>query len=224
MYFDKILMNTPLFRSPFRFALHTALCLFMVCFPTAIFGQSPRPCIILGSQTTVNDPRWKDKRIGFGISNLIAEIIYDSKQFSLFDEKESVRESLAQVRALMWNGDAHCIDFAIAKLQSDSIVTIIGRVISCNAPKSRASLGPFSAGTDKIIITSDVEIIVSNRLTYVGRGTGSATKTATGSFLSLSENAILFDQTTLGSALQQSISSATKSALSQYLQKAKNAR
>ena len=57
---------------------------------------------VIGVKNNVKDKEWNDTGIGFGISNLISQFVYDSGEFNPLEKKSEIIETIEKQRVLYW--------------------------------------------------------------------------------------------------------------------------
>lgn len=203
--------------------LFLPLCL---CVLTALPGidsnQNKKTLLVVGVTNELKDERWQDRRIGFGLTSLIAESFFESGLFVLLEEKEEIRSQLTQVREKLWmlseeaeqlREAAHTATLAGAEMLA------YGRVVSFRTPTTRVSFGPLHSREKSTEIK--VEVILRDLktdTTYSGEGTGKAKTKATSVVFEYREDRdeVNFDKTTVGQATKQAVAAAVKNVLKEY--------
>jgi hypothetical protein len=180
-------------------------------------AQTPRMCaVIAGCESCINEKKWKDFRIGFGVSNIIAEEFYTTGRFSLREEKGDIKDKLTTLRKRLWSGVYKDVQQSIDSIKTDSQAVIYGRLVYFGTPRQSVSLGPFGSSENAVIIKTEVVLITPDGIRYVGKGQGIATRRAMGTLFKFSDDNVFFEQTEIGNALHTALVQATADCLTLY--------
>jgi len=185
-------------------------------------GQDKKALLVVGVTNEVKDERWQDRRIGFGLTNLIAESFFDSGQFILLEEKEEIRAQLKEVREKLWMLSEEAVQLqqaAKTATLAGAEMMAYGRVVSFKTPTTRVSMGPFHSREK--VTEIKVEVILRDLKTaksYSGEGKGKAKTTTTSVVFEYREDRdeVNFDKTTVGEATKQAVAEAVKKVLKEY--------
>lgn len=197
------------------------LCLLLARVATA-GAQEKRALVVVGVTNQVKDERWQDRRIGFGLSSLIAESFFDSGQFALVEEKEEIRDRLAAVREKLWmlsEEGALLREAAESAAFAGAEMLAYGRVVSFKTPTTRVSFGPLHSR----VKTTEIKVAVFLRdlqadSSYSGEGNGKAKTKATSVLFEYREDRdeVNFDKTAIGQATKQAVAAAVAKVLKEY--------
>jgi hypothetical protein len=186
------------------------------------FGQEKKSLLVVGVTNAIKDEIWQDRRIGFGLTNVIAESFFDSGLFLLLEEKEEIRESLRTIREKLWMLSEDAVQLqqaADTAIVAGAEVMAYGRVVSMKTPTTRVSMGPFhSRGkTTEIKVEVFLRDLKSNA-SYSADGTGKAKTKATSVIFEYREDRaeVNFDKTTVGQATKEAVAAAVKKILKDY--------
>ena len=206
-------------RGPLCAILTLGLCMLSLSVGHA---QSKQNLLVVGVANQLKDERWQDRRIGFGLTSLIAEALFDSDRFVLLEEKEEIREQLRTVREKLWMLSEEAVQLAEAAKAAQQIGAewmAYGRVVSFRTPSNRISMGPFHSREKITEIKVEVNLrdLQSGR-TLSGDGKGKAKTTATSVVFEYRQDReeINFDKTTVGQATKEAVAQAVKKVLEEY--------
>lgn len=177
----------------------------------------PRPkLMVIGCESKISSKKWKDQRINFGVTNLIAETVADNGGFALVEEKPAIRDKLQTIRTVLWDKGERKVRKDLASLQADPPIYAIGRLVYFGAPRTEASFGGFAAVENKVIISVEVDLVLPDGETVTGAGRGEARKTATSALLTFREEGLFFEQTEVGTALKRAVTAGTTDVIREY--------
>jgi len=182
--------------------------------------QEKHTLIVLGSFNEVRDERWKDERIGFGVSSLISQAFYNTGEFRILEEKEEIREKMRAVSKRMWAMKQKNFDFE--KEADDTVIRgsdyiAYGRIYFFGRPQTRVSIGVLRAKVVESIIKLEITLeSAETGKTYKGNGTGKAKTTAKSALFTIREGDVLFDETAIGVATREAIGKAVNEIMKKY--------
>ena len=207
-----------------RFYGKVVLCLVFLVLLLIKFAdaQDKKTLIVVGVTNEIKDERWEDRRIGFGVTNLIAGSFFDSGKFTLIEEKEEIRDQLKNVREKLWmlSGEAVQLQEAVAAAgQTSAEMMAYGRVVSFKTPTQRVSVGPFHSREK--ITEIKVEVILrdlKSDKTFAEEGKGKAKTTSKSVIFEYREDRdeVNFDKTTVGEATKQAVVEAVNKVVKEY--------
>jgi hypothetical protein len=180
-------------------------------------AQTPRICaVVAGCESTINEKKWKDFRIGFGVSNIIADELYTTGRFMLREEKNDVKDKLTTLRQRLWSGAYKDVQQTIDSIKTDSSAVVYGRLVYFGTPRQSVCLGPFGSCENAVIIKTEVVLVTPDGTRYVGKGEGISTRRAMGTLFKYSDDGVFFEQTEIGNALHTAIVKATADCMTHY--------
>jgi hypothetical protein len=185
-------------------------------------GQDKKSLIVAGVTNEIKDERWHDRRIGFGLANLIAESFFDSGLFTLLEEKEEIKEQLKNIREKLWMLSEEAIDLQQAASlagQSGAEMMAYGRAVSFKTPSQSVSFGPVHSRTK--ITEIKVEVVLrdlKSEMQFTAEGKGRAKTTSKSVIFEYREDRdeINFDKTTVGEATKEAVAEAVTKLLKEY--------
>lgn len=194
-------------------------------FPSAVFGEPvsdttsmrrrPR-AMVVGCENRIAGRDWRDSRIGFGVTALIAESIADDGGLVLVEEKPAVRARLAELRTVLWEKGQRRMRDELQVLRGDSVAHVIGRLVYFGAPRESVSFGGFGAARNQVVIHAEVDLVFPDGERFTGSGRGEAVREANTALLTFRDDQPFYDQTTVGVALREAVRAATRDALENY--------
>lgn len=213
-----------------RFYSKVVLCLALLVLLLIKFAdaQDKKTLIVVGVTNEIKDERWEDRRIGFGVTSLIAESFFDSGKFTLIEEKEEIRGQLKNVREKLWmlSEEALQLQEALAAAgQTGAEMMAYGRVVSFKTPTQRVSVGPFHSREK--ITEIKIEVILrdlKSDKTFAEEGKGKAKTTSKSVIFEYREDRdeVNFDKTTVGEATKQAIAEAVEKIVKEYSKAVEN--
>jgi hypothetical protein len=185
-------------------------------FSVAIFAQPPRQCVVVaGCESKINEKKWKDFRISFGVTNCIAEELYNSGAFRLIEEKGAIKEKLSDVRQKLWSGAYKEALPELDSLKNDSQSIAFGRLVYFGTPRSSVSMGPFGGSENAVVIKAEVVLMAPGGGVITGKGEGQSTRMAMTTLFKFNDERVFFEQTEIGQALQKAIKAAATDCVGQ---------
>jgi len=161
--------------------------------------------VVAGCESDINEKKWKDFRIGFGVTDCIAEELYKSGMFKLVEEKGAVKDKVASVRQKLWSGAYKDALVDLDSLRSDSLAIAYGRLVYFGTPRSSVSMGPFGGDENAVVIKAEVVIALPGGEKITGKGEGKSKRSAMTTLFKFSDDRLFFEQTEIGQALHKAI-------------------
>ncbi len=163
----------------------------------------PRTTAVIGVATGVSDERLADLRLGFGLSELVADALYDTGRFRLIEGRAEIRERADDLLERSWGAGAvpGTADLArqAAELGVDSVA--YATITRFDSPRQKLTLGPFSTATNRLEI--GVRVCLRDRplaRTFCADGAASTEASATALLFVYRDRGVVFDQTAVGAA------------------------
>jgi hypothetical protein len=156
--------------------------------------EAPLPsCAVIGFVNEVNNPEWRDGRVGMGVRALLAQSVAETNDFTLLEEKAAIKAKLEDCAKAAWLSDKKesPLDTAAAAMKSAGAAFIAsGKVFYFGKPRTRASVGPAHFASDEVEIKIEVTLADARsgkKLSAIGSGKA-ATTAVTGIFSFHGEN------------------------------------
>ncbi len=172
--------------------------------------------MVIGCENEIPGRKWRDIRIGFGVTALIAETVADDGGLRLVEEKSAVRARLAELRHTLWEKGPRRIRDELRELRGDSIVQVIGRLVYAGAPRETVGFGGFGVARNRVIVRVEVDLVLPDGDEVRGVGRGEAVREANTALLTFCDDRPFFDRTTVGVAVRDAVVAATRHALRRY--------
>ncbi|MEE9275840.1 MAG: hypothetical protein V3V62_11075, partial [bacterium] len=136
--------------------------------PAPAQGQASRPLVVVVSVSRGFSPKnaaWRDQRLGFGLRQLVGELLFATGRFRFIEEKDEVRSALRTIQERKWKDAADSSESEAAeqprewgkKLGADWAAWAVVR--NAEVIRSRSFLGPFSRGSSKVIVKVRVSAV-----------------------------------------------------------------
>jgi hypothetical protein len=184
-------------------------------------APAPRPAsaaeglmslLVSGVRDETGDPDWQDQLIAMGISNLIAEELYNTGRFVPLETNPEIRERIQTLVAATWSETDQARQAQLMEeaqsYGSDAIAH--GVVRNFRKKRSRSFAGPFSKAKVKISFNVELTVDVRGEAPVSAVGTGKGVTRSKGLFFRVREDKIRFDKTTLGSAAHEAVREAVR--------------
>jgi curli biogenesis system outer membrane secretion channel CsgG len=192
---------------------------------SGVFAESAGTpsCAVVGFVNELRHEAWRDARVGMGVRAMLTQSLHQTGLFTLLEEKDDVRASLAAVREKAWmeKKGGKYLDVAADVLKKQGArFTAIGRVYYFGKPRTKASVGPVHLASDEVIIKIEVTLIDAikgNNLTAAG--SGNARTTATSALFTFHGEHLDADQSMVATATKKAIDEAVEHLAKQYRKK-----
>ncbi|MEW5735433.1 MAG: hypothetical protein AB1921_11290 [Thermodesulfobacteriota bacterium] len=181
---------------------------------SALFaGEPPRTLAMAGVENRIDRPEWKDQLVGYGVSHLVLQGLYDTGCFVPIEQNPEVAEKAKKLIALTWAGEATpytpgALDGAACELSAQAVA--FARTLDFSVCRSRGFAGPFSAAKTTVTVTVEVGVKEPGKPEIVAQGKGSGQTRSVGAFFQIREDKIYFDETTVGKATQKAVAEAVE--------------
>ena len=192
-----------------RLLLFSSIFLFIGFHPA--IAQKPS-LAVLGVVNQIEDEAWRDARVGMGVRAVLVELMSESDQFTLLEERVEIRERLQTLSEGVWKlsedespADAAAKDLEV--LRPDYF--LFGRVVYFGRPRSQASIGFFHRNVRTTQI--EVEVTLADRRTQKQikrRGKGNSRTAANSAVFAFNERGVDFDKSNVGIATREALEDA----------------
>jgi hypothetical protein len=174
--------------------------------------NNKKKLIVIGVTNEIELAEFQDQLIGYGLSNLLSQELFDSGHFSPVEDKPEIIERTKELIEKLWMGQTELTpenaDEIAKNLNSD--IVAYARIKKFSVSRNRGFAGPFSSAKVKITITIEVYLKKHGQIIKKSTGKGSATTDSLGVFFQIRKGEISFDKTTVGQATKKAIINAVK--------------
>ncbi len=212
-------------RNPRRFVPFLAF-IFLALPGQTVWGQASRPTLlVLGFENKVRKKIWTDARIGFGLSALLGQLLYESGCFRPIEEKGEVLAKVKLIQSDLWEkpgtqSDGTPSSQLIRGLKTD--LRASGTVLSANRARSRSFIGVFSSARETVTVDLEVSVASADgRRALSARGRGKSSFKAKAVGFTIRRRKVLFDETTVGRATKAALQMAVKRLLAKLRERTK---
>jgi hypothetical protein len=161
------------------------------------------------------DATLQDRRVAFGLTNLLAESFYDTGKFRLAEEKELYQRQLIAELVDLFSNTSHAspsnteLGGIGARLDADLLT--YGKVGYTKSSGQRIQLGPVGRYQQKLRVNIEVCLFeVSSQTTLCREGEGSAQQEGVGAVYEFRNNRPEFEKSAAGRATKQAVTSAVQ--------------
>jgi hypothetical protein len=152
----------------------------------------------------------EDRRVGFGLSTLIAETLFDSGKFRLFEPHTMhERQLLADMVTTYWvESPPDYAEHDLYRVAQQLKLSLLayGRIVHATARKRGVSFGPFSSHKQTLRVRVNVCLYdASQRTTLCREGQGKAAQTGTGVLYEYVGDRLDFARTAAGKATAEAV-------------------
>ena len=209
------------------FALLGCLC-GVACTDTSRGGAAPATTLSMPVEATLavigvqrdqqsasETARSQDRRVGFGLNNLLAEALFSSGKFRLIEEKEvRQRDLLEELVLTYWvtpRGAYSELELARVAQQLGVATLAYGRVASRASREERFELGPLSRAKQQLRIQATACLYaVAQHSTLCRTGEGEAQQEKTSLVFELRDDYVDFEKNAAGRATKQAVALAVQ--------------
>jgi hypothetical protein len=177
---------------------------------TAIGVKPPRE-----NDTGVDNAVWQDRRVAFGLTNLLAESFYETGKFRLVEEKElpqrQLIEELVELFSSASRPEPSELELASIGRRLEADLLAYGRVGSTRLSGQRTVFGPLGRYQQTLRINIDVCLYeISTQQSLCREGEGMAQQEGMGVVYEFRNNRPDFEKTAAGLATKQAVTSAVE--------------
>ena len=159
------------------------------------------------------DAAWRERRVAFGLNNLLAEAFYDTGKFRLVEGVNlPQRRALEESVELFWSGSrpelSHADLDGIATQVEANLLTY-GTIGYSRSSGRRLQLGPLGSSQQRLRVGIEVCLYeASTRKTLCREAEGTAQQEGTGVVYEFRNNRLAFEKSAAGRATKQAVTSA----------------
>jgi hypothetical protein len=162
-----------------------------------------------------NDAVWQDRRIAFGLTNLLAESFYDTGKFRLVEEKDlpqrQLIDELVDLFASASRREPSEPELASIGRRLEADLLAYGRVGSTRISGQRTVFGPLGTYQQRLHITIEACLYeVARQKALCQEGEGIAQQEGVGVIYEFRDNRPDFEKTAAGLATKQAVTSAVQ--------------
>ncbi|MBF0225155.1 MAG: hypothetical protein HQK76_06840 [Desulfobacterales bacterium] len=176
---------------------------------------SKKRLAVIGVNNTINNPEWESQLIGYGLSHLLLQQLFNLGNFIPIEDNPIIVEKINKLISLQWNGEKSLYN----EKEADTIAKDIGsdvvayaRVIDFKTTQSKTFLGPFSVASTKVEVDIEIFIKEQGHQVIYSKGKGKAETRSKGAFFEIRQDKIYFDKTAVGKAAQKAMENAIEQA------------
>jgi hypothetical protein len=161
------------------------------------------------------DGAWRDRRVAFGLNNLLAESLYDTGKFRLVEEKDlHQRQLIEELVDLFWYAsrpgpsDPELASIG-ARLEAELLA--YGTIGYTRSSAQRIQIGPLGKYQQKLRVTAEVCLFdVSTQATRCHEGEGTAQQEGMGVLYEFRNDRPEFEKTAAGRATKEAVAAAVQ--------------
>jgi len=171
------------------------------------------------NSSDADDAVWQDRRVAFGLTNLLAESFYETGAFRLVEEKDMrQRQGIEELVDLFWSAshpDISQPELAGIGRRLEADLLAYGRVDYTTISGQRIQVGPVGRYQQTLRINIDVCLYeISTQQTLCRTGEGKAQQEAVGVIYAFRHDRPDFEKTAAGVATKQAVTSAVQALMS----------
>ncbi len=168
---------------------------------------------VIGVRNEINRPEWNNQLIGYGLSHLLLQGLYDTGNYVGLEDNPEIIGEIKRLIGTQWKGDAPLYtpedaDRIARNLGSE--VVAYARAIKFSVKRRCSFMGPLSKAKTKVVVEVEVYLKEQGKTVKTSKGKGEASTNALGAFFEIRKDKVYFDKTTVGQAAQKAITNAIK--------------
>jgi hypothetical protein len=161
---------------------------------------------------------WQDRRVAFGLTDLLAESFYESGKFRLVEEKNLPQRQVIEEVADLFGSASHPEvsqpELAGIGKRLEADLLAYGRIDSTRLSGQRIQLGPLGRYHERLHLNIEVCLyVVSTQQTLCRSGEGMAQQEGVGVIYEFRHDRPDFEKTAAGRATKQAVTSAVQALL-----------
>jgi hypothetical protein len=178
-----------------------------------LLDNNKKKLIVIGVKNEIQRAEWQDQLIGYGVSNLLSQELFNTGHFSPVENNPEIIERTNDLIKNLWTGQTELYYPENADEIAKSLISDIvayARLTNFSVSRKRGFAGPFSSSKTKVTI--DIEVYLKEQGVGIKKSTGqgSAYTKSLGAFFRVRKGKIYFDKTTVGKATKKAIMNAAK--------------
>jgi len=164
---------------------------------------------VIGVVNELEQPEWKDQRIGLGLQTILSQQLYESGHFKMLEDKPEMKEKLQVIGEGLWSKTGSTDDNVKNAAQLGADFAVYGKVIYYGKPRSKASFAGMSVNKKTTVIKVEVHFVnTKTGKTITEYGEGESSTTATAIVFQFNDKKVDFDKTEVGSATKKALNDA----------------
>jgi hypothetical protein len=157
----------------------------------------------------------QDRRVAFGLHNLMADSFYDSGKFRLVEEKDvRQRQVIEELVELFWGGsrsEATDLDLNRIATRLEADLLAYGTIAYARSSGQRVQIGPLGRYQQKMRVAVVVCLYeVASQNTFCRQGEGTAQQEGMGVFYEFRNDRLDFEKSAAGRATKQAVTRAVE--------------
>ena len=181
--------------------------------PTIDAADTKKKLAVIGVRNEIDRPEWNNQLIGYGLSNLLLQKLFDSGRFVAIEDNPEILAKIDSLVKTQWQGDASYYspdeaDQLAKDLGSD--VVAYAKVVKFSTNRMRGFAGPMAGAKTNVVVKIEVSLKELGEPVRKATGEGKGATKSMGTFFTIREDHVYFDQTTVGKAAHQAIANAIK--------------
>jgi hypothetical protein len=161
------------------------------------------------------DAAWRERRVAFGLNNLLAEAFYNTGKFRLVEEKNlRQRQVIEELVELFWSSSrAELSDTDLEGIASrlEAEILTYGTIDYSRSSGRRIELGPVGSHQQRLRVGVEVCLYeVSTRKTLCRAAEGTAQQAGVGVIYQFRNDRLEFEKSAAGRATKQAVTSAVR--------------
>ncbi len=197
-----------------------ALVLFVFAGLAVAQGTQAPSCAVVGFLNEIENQDWRDGRVGLGVCAMLSQALFESRCFTLLDEKAEIKGRLQEIAKSAWlgrKGGATLDSAAMEMKKAGARFMASGRVYYFGKPRTRASVGPAHFSGDEVEIKIEVTLLsISDGKRISAIGTGKAKTTALSGLFTFHDENLDADKSMVGTATRKAIDAAVAEITKKY--------
>lgn len=167
--------------------------------------------VVIGVRNEIDRPEWNEQLIGYGLSNLLLQKLFDSGQYTAIEDNPEILDTIQNLTKTQWQRETSFYspddaDRLARELGSD--VVAYAKVVKFSTRRTRGFAGPMAGAKTNVIVEVEVSLKQHGKSVRVAKGKGKAATRSMGAFFSIREDQVHFDKTTVGKAAHKAITDA----------------
>jgi hypothetical protein len=159
------------------------------------------------------DAAWRERRVAFGLNNLLAEAFHDTGKFRLVEEKHlRQRQVIEESVELSWSGsrpELSDADLEGIATQLEANLLAYGTIGYSRSSGRRIQVGPMGSYQQRLRVSVEVCLYeVSTRKTLCQEAEGTAQQEGVGVIYEFRNDRLEFEKSAAGRATKQAVTSA----------------